>query len=378
MKDNDIIMKRGIFMDLALTEEQLLIQQTVKEFIQDQAELSVKEVFSGLAQLDFMGIFVPEKYSGADCDFMSYTLALEELSKVSASIALGYAIHSTQAVYTLLNWGSDSLKTKYLVELSKGQKIGAYAYEEAGVGEDLLSIDTTAVKQADNYCLSGEKTFVINGEVSDLYIVFAKMDEKLSAFLVEKDTPGISFTQPYTKMGLDGLPVVTMRLDNVCVPAENLLGREGDGESIAHVVRNVHSISLAAIAAGISQNAVEKCIDYGKQRIQFRRPIISFEALREMIGKMVVGVEAAHLLIYKAAMQKDQNGIFEDTSAIARYFAITTGECNCRDAIQFYGGYGYTKDLGVEVLLRDMKGLAVLETLPKPLILDIADLKIDQ
>jgi len=364
-------------MDFALTEEQTLIQQTVKEFVQDQEKESVEKVFRGLAELDFMGIFVPEKYSGAECDFVSYTLAVEELAKVSASVALGYAIHSTQAAYALLKWGSDTLKEKYLIALSKGDKIGSYAYGETGESEDLLLLNTVAEKKEDGYCLNGKKTFVINGDIADLYIVFAKTEDKLSAFVVEKEMAGVSFGTPYTKMGLDGLTAATMCLDNVYVSAKNILGEEGCGEEIAQAVQELYSISLAAIAMGIAENAKIKCISYGKQRVQFKQPIISFDALREMIGNMAITIEAARLLTYKAAFEKDQNKAFGETARMARCFAVKTGETSCRNAIQFHGGYGYTKDLGVEVLLRDIKGLSVIETLKKPLVLAVADDEID-
>lgn len=361
-------------MDFALTEEQQLLQQAVREFIESQEDLSVPAVLGGLAELDLMGIFVPEEYAGAGCDFTSYTLAVEELAKVSGSVALGYAIHNAQAVNALLTFGSDAIKAKYLTELSKGEKIGAYAYEEAGVGDDLVLIDTAAEQQGNNYCLNGTKTFVLNGGVSDLYIVFAKTGETISAFVVEKDAQGVSFGEAYKKMGLDGLPAVTMTLENVVVPAENLVGQVGDGEAIAKTVRELFSISLAAMATGLSATGIAKCLAYGEQRVQFKQPIINFEAPREMLGQMIVNHDAARLLTYKAVILKDKNDdSYAETAAIARQFAVSTGEQNLHDTIQFHGGYGYIVDLGVEVLLRDVKGLAQIETLATPLVLEIAN-----
>lgn len=350
----------------------MLIQQSVKEMAQEWKGLSVKEILQSLAEVDFLGIFLPEEVGGSGADFTSYILVLEELAKVSASAALSFAIHSTQTSYSLNQWGSDFLKEKYLAKLCKGTNIGSFAFGESWVGKDKLAIETVAEKTSDGYTLNGTKTFVYNGIESDVVVVFAQTGESLSAFLVETATPGVSFSEPYKKMGLDGLSAATLTLENVFVPVENLIGNEGQGKQIETSVNDIHSISLAAIAAGISQVAMEKSISYGKERMQFNRPILKFEALQEMVGKMAVHIDASRLLTLRAAATVDANEEAATQSAIARYFAITTGEEICIDAIQVHGGYGYSKDLGVEVLLRDLKGLSVVEELAKPLIITIA------
>ncbi|MGD8192429.1 acyl-CoA dehydrogenase family protein [Brevibacillus ginsengisoli] len=359
-------------MDFTLSEEQVLIQQSVKELAQEWKDLSVKEILQNLAEVDFLGVYLPEEVGGSGADFASYILVLEELAKVSASAALAFAIHSTQASYFLYKWGTDIQKEKYLTNLCKGSAIGAFAFGEGWVGKDKLAIETVAEKFNGGYTLSGTKTFVYNGIESDVIVVFAQTGENLSAFVVETNTPGVSFSEPYKKMGLDGLSAATLTLDNVFVPAENLIGTEGQGKQIISSMSEVHSISLAAIATGISQVAMEKSISYGKERAQFNTPIIRFEALQEMVGKMSVNIDASRLLTLRAAATVDIKEEAANQASMARYFAIKTGEEICQDAIQIHGGYGYSKDLGVEVLLRDLKGLSVMEEQVKPLIITIA------
>lgn len=363
-------------MDFNLSDEQLLIQQSLREFITEQSEASVNEILQSMAEIDFMGISIDEEFGGAGGDFTSYVLALEEVAKASPSTALLYSIISTQVAYALNEFGSRILKEKYLTKLCQGEVIGAYAYSEQGVGEDLLTIDTTAKKEEFGYVLNGTKTFVLNGGNSDFYIVYAQTEEGLSAFVVEGDAYGLSFGRPYRKMGLDGLSAVTMTLKNVKVPNENILGISGKGDIILKQVSAVHSISLAAIAVAISQKALDMSLSYGKQRTQFKVPIITFEGLRVKVGEMSTNIEAARLLTYKAAVHKDEGKPYEEIANMAKYFAIKTGEDNVREAIQIHGGYGYTKDLGVESLYRDMKGLNVIESLTKPLVIMIADQKI--
>lgn len=363
-------------MDFKLTEDQELIQQSIKEFTEQMSEMSTEEVLASLAEIDFLGIFFPEKVGGAEGDFTSYIVTLEELAKASPSAALAYANHLTLAAYALDKWGSEQIQEKYLAPLCKGEKFGSFALSEGWLGKDFLAINTTAEKTEDGYTLNGIKTFVHNGSNSDLYVVFAKTGEELSAFIVEKDMEGVAFGEAYKKMGLEGLPQATMTLTNVQVPFENLIGAQGQGFEIMKGARSLHSISLAAIAVAIAEQAIEKSIAYGKERQQFNRPIIKFEALQEMVGEMVTNLEAAKLLTYQAASYKDSNLSFADKAEIARYFALNTGEKTVIDAIQIHGGYGYSKDLGVEVLLRDLKGLKVFEQLEKPLVLSIAKTKI--
>lgn len=363
-------------MDFQLTEEQALIQQSIREFISEQSGLTVNEILKSLAEIDFMGIFFDEEVGGAGGDFTSYVVALEEIAKVNPSAAVAYAINSTQVSYALNQFGSKEIRKKYLSQLCKGEIFGGYAYSEQGMGEDLLSIDTSAVKDQDGYVLNGVKTFVLNAGECDVYLVFANTEEGLSAFVVEGSSQGVSFGNTYNKMGLDGIPAATMTLEQVKVPAENLVGQAGKGYEMAEQVRSLHNISFAAIATAISETGMEAAIAYGKERQQFGTPIITFEGLREKVGVMTANIEASRLLTYKAAAAKDGGESFDEMGILAKYFSVKTGEENMREVIQMHGGYGYTKDLGVEKLFRDIKGLNVVESLSKPLVIEIADERI--
>lgn len=363
-------------MDFQLSEEQALIQQSIKEFAQEFSNLSVQEALASLAEIDMLGMFVSEEEGGAGGDFLSYIVALEEVAKESASAALAFAVHCTQAMYAIQKYGSKAVKDQYLSSLCKGEKIASYAFSEGWAGKDMLALETTAVENDNGYVLNGTKTFVYNGGQSDVYLVFANTEKGVSAFVVEADAEGVSFENPYKKMGLDKLSVATMTLRNVQVSAEKLVGNEGAGLQMSEDVSGLQNISLAAIAVGIAQAAMEKSIAYGKERQQFNRPILSFEALQVMVGDMAANLDASRLLTYRAALTKDQGESFSEQAKIARYFAVKTGEETCTNAIQIHGGYGYSKDLGVEVLLRDIKGLEVFDFLRKPLVLAIAKEKI--
>lgn len=360
-------------MDFKLTEEQQLIEQSVREFMAERTEASVSDLMKSLAEMGFMGIFFDEDLGGAGSDFVSYIVTVQEIAKVSPSAALLYAINNTQAAYALNKFGAKAVQERYLPKIFGGEYIASYAYSEQGVGEDLLSIDAKAEKTDSGYKLNGTKTFVLNGGDSDLYIVYAQTEKGLSVFAVEGSAEGVSFSEPYTKMGLDGLPAATMTLTNVEIPAENLIGEEGQGAEIEREVRYLNNISIAAIAAAVSDKAMGMAISYGKERQQFRKPIINFEGLRVKVGEMASNIEAGKLLTYKAAALKDSGEDFTEAGTIARYFNLTTGENHVREAIQIHGGYGYTRDLGVEGLFRDMKGLNIFEQMDKPLVLQVAD-----
>jgi alkylation response protein AidB-like acyl-CoA dehydrogenase len=363
-------------MDFQLSEEQTLIQQSTKEFADDFSNMSVQEALEALAEIDFLGIFVSEEEGGAGGDFVSYIVALEEIAKKSPSAALAYSIHCTQAMYAIQKYGSSTLKEKYLSALCKGEKIAGYALGEGWTGKDMLAIDASAVKNDNGYVLNGSKTFVYQAGQSDVYVVFANTENGLSAFVVDANLEGLSVSQSLAKMGLDQLDLVNVTLTNVQVPPENLIGIEGEGQKIADEIANLQNISLAAIANGIAETGIEKSISYGKERQQFNRSILKFEALQEMIGNMVTNLDASHLLTYLAATLKDNDEPFGEQAKKARYFAIKSGEKNVTDAVQIHGGYGYSKDLGVEVLMRDIKGLEVFDFMPKPLVLTIAKEKI--
>lgn len=361
-------------MDFQLSEEQLLIKQSIKEFAAENAEnVNSYEVVKSLSDIDFLGMFYPENYGGAEADFTSFIIAVEEIAKVSPSAALIYANHCCLAEYAIFQWGGAALKEKYLPILCRGEKIGGFAFGEGSLETDWLAINCQANQDGDYYLLNGKKTFVVNTKPHNLFIIVAQTGEKeFSAFVVEGDSAGISFGQDYEKMGLDGVCVADITLENVKVPAENLIGQRGEGMAVAAGTLALQNIALAGIALGISQTALEKSISYGKERVQFGRPVIKFDALQVMIGKMAAYTEGARLLTYKAAGLKDQDQDFAHEGEMARYLAQTMGEQTCIDAVQIHGGYGYSKDLGIDALYRDMKGISLFDTSEKPLLLQIA------
>ena len=362
-------------MDFQITEEQNLIKQSIQEFVQETVDNDGDSIenFKSLADIEFLGIFLPEKYGGADSDFTSFILSIEEIAKDSASLALLYATHCCLAEYSIHRWGSEELKQKYLPVLCSGSKIGGFAYNEGCPGVDWALISSTAEENGEDYIINGKKTYLVNAEENTLFIVFAHTKEnELSAFVVDGETEGVSFGPEHQKMGLEGACMSDVTLHNVKIPRANLIGKQGQGKAIADAAMSMQNVALGGIAVGISQSALDKSITYGKERVQFGRPIIKFEALQEMIGKMAVNTEAARLLVYKAAGLKDQGKPCAMEAEIARYFAQTTGELACIDAIQIHGGYGYSKDLGVDRLLRDIKGIGLVDALENPIVIQIA------
>jgi alkylation response protein AidB-like acyl-CoA dehydrogenase len=360
-------------MDFQLTQEQSLILQSMKEFGEEAKEKKDSyQVLQELAGIDFLGIFYPEEYAGAGADFTSYILAMEELAKANASTALLYATQCSLTAYAIWQWGSEELKQHYLPPLLNGQSIGGFAVEEDQAAE-AGAVRCLARKEGDSYVIDGRKNYVINAGQGQLYIVFAHTGEdELSAFLVDAQTEGISYGPMYRKMGLDGVSVADLSLKNVRIPGGNLLGQSGQGKEILKSTLELNNIALAAISVGIAQLAMEKSIAYGKERVQFKRPIIQFEALQTMVGNMATNIAAARVLTYQAASLKDQGLEYGQEADIARFFAQKTGQETCMDAIQLHGGYGYSEDLGIEKLLRDIKGISLFHQAETPLCLKIA------
>lgn len=358
-------------MVLQLTQEQELIVQSVREFAQEtQKETDAYQVVKGLADMDFLGIFYPEEYGGAGTDFTSFILALEELAKTNASAALIYANQCSLVAYAIYRWGTQEQKSTYLPSLFSAEIFGGLAYIDKDPSEEWQPC--TARREGDCFVLNGEKSYVINGSKAGVYVVTALVDEALTAFLVEKDTPGLTCGPAWEKMGLDGVEVTNIQLAEVKVPAENLLGEVGQGGAILAEVLALNHIAMAAITVGICQRALEASVAYSQERIQFGRPIAKLQAIQTMIGNMATNIQAARLLAYQAAALKDQDKDFSHLADMARYFADIHGELVCQDAIQIHGGYGYSEDLGIEKLLRDVKGISLFAGPAVPLCLKIA------
>ncbi|SHN63329.1 acyl-CoA dehydrogenase family protein [Desulfitobacterium chlororespirans] len=361
-------------MDFQLSEEQLLIRQSIREYAAENAQnRNSEEVVRNLAELDFLGIFYPEQYGGAGADFMSFVLCLEEMAQTSASAALIYASHCCLGAHPLAQWGTEEQKQQYLTKLCQGKRIGSWAYGEGSLGSDWLTINTTAEKNEGGYLLNGRKTYVVNAKEENLFIVFAKTaGEQMSAFIVEGESAGFSLGPAHPKMGLEGVTMADLILKDVRVPAASLLGRPGQGMEIYRETLSLQQIALAALALGIARSALARSISYGKERIQFGRPIIRFEALQVMVAKMAANIAAAGLQVYQAAGLPTRQGDLALEAGIARYLAQLAGEQACLEAVQIHGGYGYSAELGVEQLYRDMKGITLLDLPEKPLLLTIA------
>lgn len=360
-------------MNFELNEDQRLMQQAVSEFVKESEGASLQELLQGLIDMDFMGLFVPENYGGVACDYVSYVACLREMAKASGSLALIYALNSAHVIYPLLKFGSDALKETYLPLLASGQIKGSLAFSDISDDGEIYGVCLKAEKNAEGYCLHGEKALVLNGGVADVYVVYALVDGQTTAFLVPKASNGLTFSSPELKMGMDDVPMATMKLDHVSVGADAVIGEVGNGQAVYDAAMILYNISAGAIATGLADKALEKYLDYGKNRVQFRQPVINFDAPREMVGDIVLANHVSDFLVYEAAALLDSGATAYEASLMARYFATKNGETSCRNAIQLHGGYGYTRDLGVEVLFRDCKGVSVLLPGVKPWSILLAD-----
>jgi acyl-CoA dehydrogenase len=363
-------------MNLHFTEEQEMMRKMVQEFAQTEIAPFVERMEQGefprpilnkMAELGLMGITVPEEYGGAGMDFISYIIAIHEISKVSATVGVILSVHTSVGTNPILYFGTEEQKKKYVPKLAKGEYLGAFCLTEPGAGSDAKSLKTKAVRQGDYYILNGSKIFITNGGEADTYIVFARTDpnEKgsrgISAFIVEKDTPGFIIGKDEKKMGLHGSRTVQITLEDAKVPAENLLGEEGQGFKIAMANLDVGRIGIAAQSLGIAEAALEHAAAYAKERIQFGKPIAEQQGVAFKLADMATAVEAAKLLVYRAAFLRAQGLPCGKEASMAKLFASRTAMENAIEAVQIFGGNGYTKDYPVERLFRDAKICEIYE-----------------
>ncbi|WP_191566630.1 acyl-CoA dehydrogenase [Metabacillus idriensis] len=362
-------------MNIRFTEEQDMMRKMVRDFAQSEIEPFVekmeqgefpKEILRKMGSLGLMGIPIPEQYGGAGMDFTSYIIAINELSKVSATIGVILSVHTSVGTNPILYFGTEEQKQKYIPKLASGEYLGAFCLTEPGSGSDAGSLKTKAVKKEENYILNGSKVFITNGGEADTYIVFASTNPEagrkgISAFVVEKDTPGFVVGKDEHKMGLYGSRTVQISFEDAVVPAQNLLGEEGDGFKIAMANLDVGRIGIAAQSLGIAQAALESSIKYAKERVQFGKPISVQQGIGFKLADMATTVEASELLTYRAAFLR-QNGLSCGKEAsMAKLFASKTAMEAATEAIQVYGGYGYTKDYPVERYFRDAKICEIYE-----------------
>lgn len=362
-------------MDLRFTEEQLMMQSMVRDFAQTEIAPFIEQMEEGqfprailnkMGELGLMGITVPEQYGGAAMDFTSYILAIHELSKVSAVVGVILSVHTSVGTSPILYFGNDEQKKRYIPRLASGEYLGAFCLTEPSAGSDAASLKTRAVRDGDDYIIDGSKVFITNGGEADIYIVFAVTDPNkgtrgISAFVVEKDTPGFIVGKDEKKMGLHGSKTVQLTFEAMRVPKSNLLGQEGYGFKIALANLDAGRIGIAAQSLGIAEAALEAATAYAKEREQFGKPISSQQGVGFKLATMATNAEAAKLLVYRAATLRAKGEPCGKEASMAKLFASQTAMQNAIDAVQIFGGYGYTKDYPVERYFRDAKVTQIYE-----------------
>lgn len=363
-------------MDMQFTDEQRMMQKMVRDFAKKEIVPAIeqmetedrfpKEVIQKMGEIGLMGIPVPEVYGGSGMDFPSYIIAINEISKVSATLGVILSVHTSVGTNPILNFGTEEQKRHYLPKLASGEYLGAFAVTEPGAGSDVANMTTTAVKDGNHYIMNGSKVFITNGGAADTFVTFARTSKEngskgISAFIIEKDTPGLVIGKPEHKMGLHGSSTVQLNFDQCKVPKEQLLGEEGEGFKTAMANLNVGRIGIAAQALGIAEAAVEHASAYAKERVQFNKPIAHQQGLSFKLVDMATQAEAARMLVYNVAALVERDIFCGKEASMAKLFASKTAMNNAIEAVQVYGGYGYTEDYPAERLFRDAKVTQIYE-----------------
>ncbi len=363
-------------MDFRLTDEQKMLRKMVRDFSvneveptaaeRDEEERFDRDIFDQMASLGLTGIPWPEEYGGIGSDYVSYVLAVEELSRVCASTGVTLSAHVSLASWPIFKYGNDLQKQTFLKRLAEGSALGAYALSEPGAGSDVASMKMTAKKDGDAYILNGNKVWITNGGAADIYIVFAKTapDDKhrgISAFIVEKGTAGFTFGKKESKLGIRSSPTTEIIFENCRIPKENRLGEEGEGFKIAMTTLDGGRSGIAAQAVGIAQGAFDAAVAYAKEREQFGKPIAHNQGISFKLADMATDIEAARLLTHQAAWLESNALPYSEGSAMAKLFAGDMAMKHTVEAVQVFGGYGYTKDYPVERYMRDAKITQIYE-----------------
>jgi alkylation response protein AidB-like acyl-CoA dehydrogenase len=364
-------------MNFELTEQQQMVQTAVREFARneiaplareyDEAEKFPRKQLEGLAELGLLGMIIPEEYGGAGFDSVSYALALEEIAKADASVAVIVGVTNSVCGYPILSWGTEEQKQKYLVPLAKGEMLGAFCLSEPQAGSDAGNLKTHAEADGDFYILNGTKSWVTNGGEAGVYIVMAVTGEnnglkEITSFLIEGETKGFTVSSVEHKMGQRASQTTEMSLTDVKVPKENLLGGLGNGLKVAFSSLDNGRIGIASLSVGIAQAALEEANSYAKDRTAFGQPIAEFQAIQFKLADMTTETQAARLLTLRAAAMKDANhkqtGIF---ASMAKLFASENANRVCAEAIQIHGGNGYSRHYNVEKYYRDARITTIYE-----------------
>jgi alkylation response protein AidB-like acyl-CoA dehydrogenase len=361
-------------MDFELSKEQKMIRDTVREFAEaeiapiaaelDQQSRFPVEIFEKMGKLGFLGLPIPEEYGGAGADMVSYCLAVEEIGRACGGTGLSYEAHVSLACVPILLYGTEEQKQKYLVPLASGEALGAFGLTEPGAGSDAGGTRTTAVRDGDEWVINGNKVFITNGGYARTVVLTAVTDKEnqgISAFIVPTDTPGFSTSKPYDKMGMRASNTVELILENVRIPAENLLGPLNAGFKQFLSTLDGGRVAIAALAVGIARAAFETALAYAKQRVQFGQSISKFQAIQHKLADMAMHIDLARNAVMKAAWLKDQGKPYTMEAAFAKLFASEMCTQTCLQAIQILGGNGYMKEYPVERHLRDAKLIEIGE-----------------
>ncbi len=365
-------------MNFEHTEEQSLLRDMVREFAEKEIAPSAKErdeeerfdralMFDKLGELGLTGIVFPEEYGGAGADYISYAIAVEELSRVCASTGVTLSAHLSLGSNPIYLFGTQTQKEQFLTPLAEGRKMGAFGLTEPSAGSDAGGTKTTAVKDGDSWILNGTKIFITNAGEAEVYIVFARTDKDakkhygISAFIVEKGTEGFSFGKKEQKMGIRSSPTMELIFQDCRIPAENLLGKEAEGFKVAMKTLDGGRIGIASQALGIAQGALDTAVKYAKERKQFDTPIGRFQGVQFQLADMATQVEASRLLVYNAAYRASSGLSYSQQSAMAKLMASETAMRVTTQAVQILGGYGYTRDFPVERMMRDAKITEIYE-----------------
>ncbi len=363
-------------MDFALSKEQLMIQQMVREFAQNEIEPIVaeyeaegrfpEEIIKRLGEIGILGMTVPKELGGGGCDTVSYTLAIEEISRACASTGIAVSVNNSLACFPLLTFGTDEQKAEFLTPIANGSSLGAFGLTEPSAGSDAAMQQTVAVKDGDDYVINGIKHFITNATVAEVYIVFAMEDKSkgtrgITTFILKKGDPGFTFGTIEDKLGIRASIQAELVFENCRIPASRMLGQSGKGFKIAMMTLDVGRIGVASQALGIAQASLDRSIQFANEREQFGKPIGRLGAIQEAVANMATDIEAARMLVRYAAWCKDSGKPFSKEAAMAKLFASEMAMASATKAIQIHGGYGYIKDYPVERYFRDAKITEIYE-----------------
>lgn len=363
-------------MDFNLTEQQLEVQKLARDFAQneiaptvmkyDEAQEFPMDIAKKLGEVGFLGIIFPEEYGGSNFSTMEYAIIIEEISKVDPSLGLTIASHNGLCTNHIYQFASEELKKKYMPDLTSGNKLGAWGLTENVSGSDAAGMASTAVKDGDHYILNGSKLFITQGSVGETAVVMAVTDKEkgnkgISTFILEKGWDGFKVGKKENKLGMRASDTAELIFENVKIPAENLVGEEGDGFRQAMQILDGGRIAIAALSLGIAEGAFEASLKYAKERKQFNKALAEFQGIQFKLSDMATDIEAAKLLVYRAATDKDEGRPINLSAAMAKYFASEIATTATNEAIQIHGGYGFIKEFPVEKLYRDVKLMTIGE-----------------